>query len=66
MKLYGTVLADPPTHFKNFSADKPGKLHDRARGANKYYPTMTLEQICKVVPPTLDDAILLLWTGPPI
>jgi N6-adenosine-specific RNA methylase IME4 len=37
-------------------------IHDRERGANKHYPTATLETICNLKPPVADDAILLLWT----
>lgn len=62
IKKYGLVLSDPPWHFKNWSGDAPGMLHHRARGANKYYPTTTLDDICNLVPPTLDDSILLIWT----
>lgn len=61
-KLYRLVLADPPWHFVNWSADSPGKIHNRARGANKHYATAYMETIMAMVPPTADDAILLLWT----
>lgn len=59
--MYRLVLADPPWHFRNWSADAPKMLHDRARGANKTYPTENVEDICKLVPPTEKDAILLIW-----
>jgi len=62
IKKYGLVLSDPPWHFKNWSGDAPGMLHNRARGANKHYITTTLDGICNLVPPTEDDAILLIWT----
>jgi N6-adenosine-specific RNA methylase IME4 len=59
---YDVILADPPWHFKNYSADEPGMLHDRSRGANRHYVTATTEDICRLVPPAKDDAILFLWS----
>lgn len=61
MDKYRLVLADPPWHFFNWSADAPKMTHNRARGANKWYPTETLNEIERMVPPTETDAILLLW-----
>ena len=61
LNLYDVVLADPPWHFNNFSADKPGMLHDRSRGANRYYVTATTDDICNLVPPAKDDSVLFLW-----
>lgn len=58
---YKLILADPPWHFRNWSADAPKMLHDRARGANKTYPTENVEDICKLIPPSADDAVLLIW-----
>lgn len=58
---YKLVLSDPPWLFKNWSADAPKMTHDRTRGANKWYPTENVEDICKLVPPTEKDAILLIW-----
>lgn len=58
---YPIILADPPWHFQNYSADAPGMKHDRARGANKYYPTMTTDQICGLTIPAADSAVLFLW-----
>ena len=60
--MYKLILADPPWHFHNWSADAPGEVHDRERGANKHYPTATIDTIKKLVPPSADDAILLIWT----
>lgn len=56
------ILADPPWNFDNWSADLPGMIHDRQRGANKYYPTATLADICALVPPSAKDSVLLMWT----
>lgn len=64
MTAYDLILADPPWHFSNWGADKPGMIHQRSRGANKHYPTMTLEQI-KALPVAewaAKDAVLALWT----
>ena len=44
-RRYRLILGDPPWDFRNWSADAPGMLHNRARGANKWYPTLTLDQI---------------------
>ncbi len=37
-------------------------MHNRARGANKHYPTATLDDICRLAPPVASDSILLMWT----
>lgn len=58
---YPVILADPPWHFNNYSADAPGIIHERARGANKHYPTMTTDQLCALTVPAADSAVLLLW-----
>lgn len=59
---YQMILADPPWHFRNWSADAPGQVHNRARGANKHYPTTTLADLCALQPSTAKDAVLLMWT----
>lgn len=62
-KKYSLILADPPWHFRNWSGDPSGKvLHHRERGANKHYITQRLDEICNTVPPSTDDALLLMWT----
>lgn len=60
---YKVILADPPWYFRNFSADKPGMIHTRSRGANKHYPTMTTDDICSLPVADLaeEDSILFLW-----
>lgn len=60
-KLYDVILSDPPWHFQNWGADEPGMLHTRSRGANKHYVTATTEDICKLVLPAKESAILFLW-----
>lgn len=58
---YPVILADPPWHFRNYSADAPGMTHERSRGANRYYPTMTTDALCRIDIPSADDAVLFLW-----
>jgi N6-adenosine-specific RNA methylase IME4 len=64
--MYDVILADPPWHFQNFSADEPGMIHERSRGANKHYPTMTIDDICSLKIPSENDAILFLWACWPL
>jgi N6-adenosine-specific RNA methylase IME4 len=58
---YDVILADPPWHFRNFSADEPGKIHNRGRGAASHYPAMVTEDICKLNIPSADNSVLFLW-----
>ena len=65
---YNIVLADPPWWFRNYSADAPGEIHDRSRGAAKYYPTMKTIDIMSI-PVNLiaeDNALLFLWSVWPL
>lgn len=66
MKQYNVILADPPWHFRNYSADEPGMIHKRSRGANRYYPTMTIDDICALQIPASSDAVLFLWACWPL
>ena len=59
---FDVILADPPWHFQNYAADEPGMLHDRSRGANRYYPTMTTADICAMQVPADDNAVLFMWS----
>jgi N6-adenosine-specific RNA methylase IME4 len=63
---YSVILADPPWHFQNYSADAPGQIHERSRGANKHYPTMTTADLCGLTIPAADDAVLFLWACWPL
>lgn len=65
-ELYDVILADPPWHFKNYSADVPGMIHKRSRGANRYYPTMTNEDICNLKIPCKEKSVLFLWACWPL
>lgn len=65
---YSVILADPPWHFQNYAADAPGMMHDRSRGANRYYPTMLNADIAALPVSELasDNAILFMWSCWPL
>lgn len=54
---YSVILADPPWHFKTYSAKGQGK------SASRHYDTMTLDDICAlpVADRAADDCALFLW-----
>lgn len=58
-KKYDIVLADPPWKYnaRNNPLTKFGK--------GTPYPTLSIQEICEMCPPTKDDALLFLWTTPP-
>jgi N6-adenosine-specific RNA methylase IME4 len=60
---YQLIAADPPWNFRNWGADKVGVTHERSRGANKHYPTMTIDDICALPVESMaaPDSVLLLW-----
>lgn len=64
---YGVILADPPWQYDNYAAP-PGEVHDRARGAQKHYPTMTVEQLSNMPIRQLatDDCVLFMWAVWPL
>lgn len=55
MTLYRVVLADPPWSFSAWN-EKTAHRH-----VSKQYDTLSLEAICTMSPPTLEDAALFLW-----
>lgn len=63
---FRVILADPPWHFQNYAADEPGVLHARSRGANRHYPTMSTDDICRLRIPAARDAVLFLWACWPL
>ena len=68
MNKYDICLSDPPWYFKNYSADAPGEIHDRSRGAARYYPTMKTIDIMSI-PVNLvveDNALLFIWAVWPL
>jgi N6-adenosine-specific RNA methylase IME4 len=60
-KLYGVIYADPPWRFKPYS-EKTGS--DRA--ADNHYPTMTIDDIAEIEPPSATDCVLFLWVTVPM
>jgi N6-adenosine-specific RNA methylase IME4 len=66
VSLYDVILADPPWYFRNYSADDPHEVHDRGRGQQRHYPTMTEDEICALQVPASDNAVLFLWSCWPI
>ena len=61
MPEYGTIYADPPWHFKTYSAAGMG------RSAAAWYDTMTLDEIMALSVENLSapDSVLVLWTTDP-
>jgi N6-adenosine-specific RNA methylase IME4 len=66
-KRYDLILADPPWQYQNYAAP-PGEMHERARGANKHYPTMTLDSLMELPISQLanDDCVLFMWAVWPL
>lgn len=67
MTKYGVILADPAWQYQNY-ATAPGQTHNRARGAQKHYPTMTLDQLYALPVTSLatDNAVLFMWATWPL
>lgn len=65
MKKYTVILADPPWNYRDYGAP-PGQTHDRARGAAKHYPTMTIDRLCQLEIPAADQAVLFMWCTWPL
>ena len=64
---YQVILADPPWQYDNYAAP-PGETHDRARGAQKHYPTMKTEDICAlpVHGACAEQTALFMWATWPL
>lgn len=60
-KLYGVIYADPPWRFKPYSEEAGS---DRA--ADNHYPTMTIDDIAEIEPPSATDCVLFLWVTVPM
>lgn len=54
---YNIILADPPWRY-DFSATENRQIENQ-------YPTMEVEDICKIKVPAADDAVLFLWATAP-
>lgn len=53
--MFRVLVADPPWKFGD-------KLPGPKRGAEKHYPTMTVDEICAFpLPPMDDNSLLFLW-----
>jgi N6-adenosine-specific RNA methylase IME4 len=59
--LFPVLYADPPWRFEPYSRDT-----GMDRAADNHYPTMTIEDIKALEPPSLDDAVLFLWATAPM
>ena len=59
-KKYRVIYADPPWSYN----DKQDT--EKLGGAVKHYPTMSLEEICKLPVPADKNAVLFLWTTSPM
>jgi len=60
MKKYQIIYADPPWEYEPW--DYPEKS---IKAVNKYYPTMSLEEIKAIDIPAEKDSWLILWTTAP-
>ncbi len=62
---YRVIYADPPWQYGNRSS---GDLATRYGGASDHYPTMPLDDICRmpVVDYALPNAVLFLWATSPM
>jgi len=65
----------PDNRFRIFYADPPWQYNDKCEdgaiqsgGADKHYPTMSIEELCAmpIKDISLDDAVLFLWTTSPL
>lgn len=56
---YAVVYADPPWSFNTWSEKGEGK------SAKNHYDVLTIDDICKLKPPVLDNAILFMWATYP-
>jgi len=54
---FDVLYADPPWRYEQIRTDN--------RAIENHYPTMSLDEICALHPPALDDAILFLWATSP-
>ena len=57
---YDVILADPPWSY----GDKQNI--DSLGGAEKHYPTMSIDELCQLDIPSADNAVLFLWVTSPL
>ena len=61
MKLYHTIVADPPWEprlHRNTVGRRKGPYR---AGPQRYYPVMKVDQICQIIPPAKKKSHLWLW-----
>jgi N6-adenosine-specific RNA methylase IME4 len=60
--VYRTIVADPPWRPRLHANTRSRFGETRFRGGpQKYYPTMTVEQIARLTPPSCRQSHLYLW-----
>lgn len=59
--LYSVIYADPPWRFEPRSRET-----GLDRAADNHYQTVTVADICKLVPPAAKDCALFLWATAPM
>lgn len=57
---YRVIYADPPWSYN----DKQNT--DKLGGAEKHYPTMSIQELCDLPIPAEDNAVLFLWVTSPL
>ena len=57
---YRVIYADPPWRYR----DKQNIT--KLGGAEKHYPTMTIEEICNLPIPAEKNSVLFLWVTSPM
>lgn len=71
IKENSIVIPLPEGQFNVIYADPPWNYGDKQNtpllgGAEKHYPTMTIEELCELKIPSADNAILFLWVTSPL
>lgn len=56
---YNVIYADPPWQYGD-------KLIDGYGSAEHHYPSMSIDELCKLEIPTINNAILFLWVTSPL
>lgn len=59
-KKYRVIYADPPWSYK----DKQDT--EKLNGAIKHYPTMSIDELCKIPVPAEKNAVLFMWVTSPL
>lgn len=59
---YDVIYADPPWRYNDKCED--GAI--QSGGAEKHYPTMSIQELCDMEVPAADNAVLFLWVTSPL